>query len=123
VTTYFEHIKGGFSLYVDTEDVSLSNVRFLLMRYGEDPDVVLKTFWEEHPNGDFLVCPMTAYGLPPRRKLCSQKSLSAALQTVVLEHDGFFEKKWKQLAEEFEVAWPKRLQPKQSRLETEPKAA
>ena len=73
MTPYFKHILGAFSLYVDAEDVSLSNVRFCLMRHGEDPEVVLKTFWEEHHNGDFLICPMTAYGLPPRRELCSRK--------------------------------------------------
>jgi hypothetical protein len=31
------------------------------------------------------------------------------LQSVTLERGGMVEMKWKELAEEFDVAWPKRL--------------
>jgi hypothetical protein len=38
--------------------------------------------------------------------------LASALQTVQLEPGGFIEMKWRELCEQMNVAWPKRLQGK-----------
>ena len=81
-------------LYVDSEDVSLSRVRFCLMRHGEDPELVLKTFWEEHLSGDFLICPLTAYGEAPRIGLCTKQSLTDALRTAVIDPGSRTEQLW-----------------------------
>ena len=121
MTEYFKHVLGGFSLYVDSEDVTLSRVRFCFMRHGEDPDVVLKTFWEEHHNGDFLVSILTAYGEAPRIGLCTKQSLTDALRTAVIDPGSRTEQLWKGACAIHRVEWPKRLQ--QSSTETEPKAA
>ena len=56
-----------------------------------------------------LVVPLFAYGEVPRRELCTQESLEAALQTVVIEPGGQIEQKWKLLCEQMHVAWPQRL--------------
>jgi len=40
----------------------------------------------------------------PRRDLCTQQSLVAALQSVTLEPGGFIEMKWRKLCEDMNVA-------------------
>ena len=92
---------------------------FALMRHGEDPELVLKTFWEEHLSGDFLICPLTAYGEAPRIGLCTKQSLTDALRTAVSiqgqglnnsgkEHVQFTE--WRGLNTYSRVAGPKQNQ-------------
>jgi hypothetical protein len=83
MTDFFENVRGGFSIYCDgSGDGSVPNVRFCLARVGEDPDLVIKVFHEEHAQADFLVIPLFAHGLPPRRGLTTKRSLAAALQSV-----------------------------------------
>lgn len=84
----------------------------MLARFGEDPNTVLRVFYNEHPTANFMVVPLYAYGLPPRRELCSQQSLTAALQSVAIEPGSTVEQRWKELAAEFDIAWPSRLTPK-----------
>lgn len=70
---------------------------------------MLQKFWEERPSGNFTVVPIFAHGLPPRRKLCTQRSLVAALQTVTLEPGSRVEQQWKEVADALHVSWPKRF--------------
>src|SRR4029077_20249548 len=110
MSEFFEHVRGGVSLYVDgSKDAVVADVRFCLMRHGESPALVLKQFYNEHPTANFLVCPLTAHGEPPRRELCTAQSLSAALQSVELDPDGAVTGIWKEIAEELCVVWPRRL--------------
>ena len=81
MTEYFDRLKGGTTIYYGSEGVS--DVRLILMHFGEDPARVIDAFWQEK-KGDFLVVPIVAYGAPPRRDLCSQTSLLGALQTVTI---------------------------------------
>ena len=106
---YFDKVRGGVTLYYGSEGVS--DVRFLLMHHGEDRELCMKQFWDEH-NGDYAVVPIVAYGFVPRRALCTQRSLVDALQTLTPDPGGVSEMKWKQLCEQMNVAWPKRLQGK-----------
>ena len=106
MTDYFDRLKGGTTIYYGSEGVS--DVRLILMHYGEDPDRVISAFWAER-KGDFLVAPIVAYGAVPRRELCSQQSLVDALRTVRIEPGSTIEMKWKELCEQMAVAWPKRL--------------
>ena len=53
-------------------------MRFLLMHHGEDRELCMKQFWEEH-NGDYAVVPIVAYGFVPRRALCTQRSFGGRL--------------------------------------------
>ena len=50
-----------------------------------------------------------AYGNPPRKELCTQKSLLAALQTVTFDVGSATEMQWRAVCEALHVAWPKRL--------------
>jgi hypothetical protein len=115
---YFGRVKGGMTLHC--EDVEGISVRFILGYFGEDPAKLIAAFWKEQEGAaSFQVVPVFAYGEAPRSELCTQQSLAAALQSVTLERDGIIEKKWKELAEEFDVTW--RLRPR-NRPETEQKA-
>jgi hypothetical protein len=114
---YFEHTRGGFTIYTDAENDSLNSARFLLGRFGEDPELLVARFWREWGDGDYQIVPLFSYGLPHRRQLCTQRSLSLALQSVQLEPDSALGMQWKEVADALNVAWPKRLQQK------EPKAA
>ena len=107
----FPHIRGSFSIYVGDRSDAIDNVRFVLGFFGEDAQLIIEQFWKEH-RGDFTVVPLFAYGAVPRRELCTQRSLTAALQTVTIGAGSFDEMKWKKLCEQFDVAWPKRLQSK-----------
>jgi hypothetical protein len=110
VTEYFDRLRGGTTLYFGSEGIS--DVRLILMHYGEDPIRVIEAFWQERKGGDFCVVPITAYGSFPRRDLCTQQSLVAALQTATIPLGGVEERKWREACEAHHVAWPKRLQPK-----------
>jgi hypothetical protein len=104
VSEFFKHVNGGFSMHVDGDGDAITNVRFALARFGEDPARVLKAFWEETQSGNFEVVILYAHGSPPRRQLCTQQSLASALQSVTLERDSIVEKQWKELAEHLDVA-------------------
>jgi hypothetical protein len=107
----FEHARNIGTIYVDRADGdNVANPRLLMARVGEDAEKVVAAFWDEWPRADFVIAPLFFYGLAPRRSLCSAKSIAAALQTIQLEPNSILEQKWKELAEQFSVAWPKRLQ-------------
>jgi hypothetical protein len=110
VTEFFGGVRGALSVYCDSDDGQLADARFVLARFGEDPDKVVATFWREHNSGNFSVIPLFAYGVAPRSELCSQRSLAAALQTVTIEPSSVVEQQWKVVCEAHNVAWPKRLQ-------------
>jgi hypothetical protein len=112
VSTFFEAIRGGFSIYLGPDANNVPSVRFCLARFGEDPDLVLKTFWKEVGAGDFEIVPLYSHGAAPRLELCSQRSLAAALQTVTPEPSSYAEMQWKQVAQALDVQWPARLTPK-----------
>jgi hypothetical protein len=107
---FFDRTRGGMTLYFGSEE-GYSDVRFMLMHHGEDRELAMKAFWEEH-GGDFAVVPIVAYGFVPRRELCTQRSLVDALQTVRLEAGGHIEMKWRDLCQQMNVSWPARLKPK-----------
>lgn len=109
MTEYFDRLKGGTTIYYGSEGVS--DVRLILMHFGEDPARVIDAFWQEK-KGDFLVVPIVAYGAPPRRDLCSQTSLLGALQTVTIGLGGTEEKQWREVCAFHNVTWPRRLQGK-----------
>ena len=104
-------MRGSFSIYVGGRDDAIDNVRFVLAFFGEDPTRSSRRFGKSI-SGDYVVVPLFAYGAVPRRELCTQQSLTAALQTVDIGPGGFTEMKWKKLCEQMNVAWPKRLQGK-----------
>jgi hypothetical protein len=106
---FFPHVRGGITIYCGGANDAITNVRFVLAYFGEDPTKVIEEFWKEH-RGDFLIVPVFAYGLPPRRELSTQRSLSAALQTVCFEAGSPAERGWKTVCEQMSVAWPKRFQ-------------
>jgi hypothetical protein len=107
----FEHARNIGTIYVDRGDGdNMANPRLVMARFGEDAEKIVEAFWNEWPRADFVIAPIFFYGLPPRRSLCSARSVSAALQTIMLEPNSILEQRWKELAEQFSVAWPKRLQ-------------
>ena len=108
MTEYFPHVRGGCTIYVGGHDTEITDVRFVLAFYGEDPEKVIEAFWREY-RGDFVVVPLFGFGAVPRRELCSKESLTAALQSVTIEPGGFVEQKWKILCEQISVTWPERL--------------
>jgi hypothetical protein len=108
MTEFFPHTKGGFTIYAGGSDVEITDVRFVLANFGEDAAKVIEQFWKERC-GDFVLVPVFAYGGVPRRELCTQQSLVAALQTVAFDPNGFVGMKWRKLCQEMNVALPKRL--------------
>jgi hypothetical protein len=107
----FEHPRSIGTIYVDRADGdNMANPRLVMARVGEDAEKVVAAFWDEWPRADFVIAPIFFYGLAPRRSLCSAKSIAAALQTIQLEPNSTLEQRWKELAEQFNIAWPKRLQ-------------
>jgi len=110
VTEFFSSVRGAPSLYVDNEDGALTDCRCILLRHGEDADLAIEMFWKEHDSGRFAVIPLFSHGNPPRRELCSQKSLAAALVTATIEPGSTVEQSWREVCEALHVAWPKRLQ-------------
>jgi hypothetical protein len=111
MTEYFGRVRGAPTTYLDATDGNMTDVRLCIARFGEDPEKVLKAFWKEH-DGTFAVVPLFAYGLPPRKALCSAKSLAVAVQYVELETGSTSEQEWKAACQRYNVAWPKRLEPK-----------
>jgi hypothetical protein len=103
------HPKGCGTIYVDRSGDNQADVRFCLCRFGEDLNECLRTFWDEVPQTNFTIVPVFAHGMPPRRALATARSLASALQVIELEPGSEIEKQWKQLAAEFNVAWPKRF--------------
>src|SRR5207342_2300197 len=83
MTDHFQHVKGGFTIYSGGSDVEIPDVRFALANFGEDAAKIVERFWRR--SGDFVVVPLFAYGGVPRRELCTQQSLTAALQSVTIE--------------------------------------
>jgi hypothetical protein len=55
---YFEHTRGGFTIYTDAENDALSSARFLLGRFGEDPELLVARFWKEWGDGEYSVVPL-----------------------------------------------------------------
>lgn len=111
MTEHFQHVRGGFTLYLGGDHGDISDCRFVLGHFGEDADKIIKAFWQER-RGDFVVVPLFCYGAPPRRELCTQQSLAAAVKTLTIEPGGMVEKKWKEVCLHLNVAWPSRLSPK-----------
>ena len=110
MTDHFPHVRGSFSIYCGGRDDAIDQVRFVLAFFGEDPAKIVEAFWKEHRySGDFTIVPLFAFGAVPRRDLCTQESLVAALRSVTIEPGGIVETKWKRLCEQMHVAWPKRL--------------
>jgi hypothetical protein len=112
VAEFFGSVRGALSVYCDNNDGALTDARFVLARFGEDPALVVAQFWREHNSANFSVIPLFAHGNPPRTELCSQRSLASALQTVTLEASGVVEQQWQQVCAAHNVAWPKRLESK-----------
>lgn len=111
MTAFFDKVRSAPSTYVDSNDGMLTDVRLVLYRHGEDAQKVIQTFYEEHRGEcNFAIVPLPAFGNPPRKELCTQKSLVDALQTAQIEPNGHHEMQWKLVCEFHHVAWPKRLQ-------------
>src|SRR6476660_1877798 len=78
MTEFFDKVRGALSCYTDASDGMLTDCRIILCRFGEDPHKAIAQFWREN-TGNFAVIPLFAYGNPPRKELCTQKSLLACL--------------------------------------------
>ena len=98
------------TIYVDQEGDNIADVRFCLARFGEDVNLVLARFWDEVRSSGFTVVPVFSHGLPPRRALSTRRSIAAALETITLEPGSQMEMRWKEVACDLGVAWPRRLQ-------------
>ena len=112
MTDFFPSVRSAPSLYVDSDDGALTDARFILCRQGEDAALAIAAFWKEHDSGNFAVIPLFSYGNPPRKELCTQQSLAAALQSATIEPGSTTEQQWRAVCEHHSVAWPRRLQPK-----------
>jgi hypothetical protein len=112
VTEYFSKVRGALSVYCDSDDGMLTDARFVLCRFGEDPDKVCEAFWREYTGRQvFSIIPIFARGeAAPRAELCTPLSLLEALRTLTVEANGRVEQQWKAVCEHHQVAWPKRLQ-------------
>src|SRR5262249_40556317 len=93
------------------------NVHLCAARYGEDAAKVVDAFRREHAgtfvSDDFGVAPIFAYGLPPRKALCTKQSLAAAFQNLPLQPGGSIGEEWMALLRHFGITvnalvpWPK----------------
>ena len=111
MTSYFSKIRSAPTTYVDDNDGALIDSRFVVYRHGEDPGTVVRQFWVEHGGeGPFDIIPVCSFGNAPRRELCTQKSLVAALQTAEIDPGSVTEMHWRAVVEHHKVHWPKRLQ-------------
>ena len=110
MTEFFASVRGALSVYCDSNDGALTDARFILCRHGEDADKAIQAFWKEHGSANFAVVPLFAHGNPPRKELCTQQSLAAALQSAAIEPGSTTEQQWRAVCEALHVAWPKRLQ-------------
>lgn len=110
MTEFFDKVRNAPSTYVDANDGMLTDCRLVIYRHGEDPEMVLQAFAEEHRgHANFAIIPLAAYGNPPRKELCNQRSLVSALQSAIVEPNSVSEQQWKAVCEFHSVAWPKRL--------------
>ena len=110
MTAFFDKVRSAPSTFVDSNDGMLTDVRLVIYRHGECPQRVIRVFYEEHKGEcNFSIIPLPAYGNPPRKELCTQKSLVDALQVAEIEPNGHTEMQWKAVCEFHSVAWPKRL--------------
>jgi hypothetical protein len=105
MTEFFSSVRGALSVYCSSDDGQLTDARFVLARFGEDPDKVVAAFWREHGDGRFAIVPLFAYGSPPRPELCSRQSLTQALKTARFEENGAAEMAWKAACEAHKVPW------------------
>jgi len=110
MTDFFASVKAAPSFYVDNDDGALRDCRFILCRFGESADLAIQAFWKEHGDGNFAVAPLFSHGNAPRKELCTQQSLAAALQSAAIEPGSTIEQQWRAVCEALHVAWPKRLQ-------------
>jgi hypothetical protein len=108
--TFFATARSVGTIYADKEGDNIADVRFALARFGEDVELVLARFWDEVPSSNFTVCPVFSHGLPPRRALSTKRSVLAALETITPEPGSQMELRWKELARDLGVVWPKHLQ-------------
>jgi hypothetical protein len=103
VTEFFGSVRGALSVYCSSDDGQLTDARFVLARFGEDPDKVVAAFWREHGDGRFAIVPLFAYGSPPRPELCTRSSLREALKTARFEENGTVAMAWKAACEAHNV--------------------
>jgi hypothetical protein len=108
--SFFSQAPGINTLYADKEGDSVADVRFCLCRYGECVNKVLERFWQEQPSSGFTVCPIFSHGLPPGKALSTARSIAAALQVIELEPGNALTDRWRELARDLGVPWPKHLQ-------------
>ena len=106
MANYFSHARSINTLYCSKEGDALEDVRFCLARHGEDATLVIEQFWAEQPAHGFVVAPIFAHGLPPRRALSTRASIEAALASVSLEPGSALEMQWKEVADGLGVPWP-----------------
>ena len=104
MTEYFGHVRGGLTTYVPGDGNSITECRHMLIYFGEDVSTCLEQFWREH-NGDFVIIPQVAYGVPPRPELCSKQSLTQALKTAKIDVNGIAAQAWKKACEAHNVPW------------------
>ena len=106
MANYFSHARSINTLYCSKEGYALEDLRFCLARHGEDATLVIEQFWAEQPAHGFVVAPIFAHGLPPRRALSTRASIEAALASVSLEPGSALEMQWKEVADGLGVPWP-----------------
>jgi hypothetical protein len=108
---YFNHCRGGFTLYSTKHADHMMHPAFALAYMGEDVQLVVDQFWRESStNMDIVVIPIFAFGSPPRRKLTTPESLATALETIHLQPGSALTMRYQELARDLGVAWPKRLE-------------
>ena len=104
---FFDRLRGGITVYYSSEAVNDS--RFIILHFGEDPNVAMDAFWRDH-EGDFEVVPLIGYGHAPRPELCSKQSLTQALKTAKFDENSSTGQGWKAACERHgERLWPDRL--------------
>jgi hypothetical protein len=94
MTEFFGHVRGGTTTYVGGDGNTITECRHILIYFGEDVSRCIEQFWREH-RGDFVVVPITAYGMAPRSELCTATSLLEALRTLTIEPNGVVAQQWK----------------------------
>jgi hypothetical protein len=107
---YFNHCRGGFTLYSTKHFDHMVHPTFALAYFGEDMQKVVDQFWREtSTNVDIVVIPVFAFGSPPRRQLTTPESLAAALETIHLQPGNALTMRYQELARDLGVPWPDRL--------------
>ena len=72
MSTFFEAVRGGFSIYLGPDANNVPSVRFCLARFGEDADQVLKVFWKEVRKVILRLFRCSPTEPRPRLELCTQ---------------------------------------------------